>query len=149
MPMNPPVRVLLAKIGLDGHDRGFRLIGCALRDAGMEVILGGPWCTVDEVVVTAAQEDLEVIAISSLSFDHLLIPKLMDRIKSEGLDVLVVVGGIVPHEDVPGLLACGVSRVFHPGSTLKSVVEFIETEAAARRAVGLEKDEFRFAVESR
>ncbi len=122
-----PIRVLLTKIGLDGHDRGFRLVATTLRDAGMEVILSGPWLKIDEVVRVATQEDVAVIAISSLSFDHLLLPKLMDRIRAEGLDdVLVIVGGIVPDEDVPLLLESGVAAVFHSGTSLPTVVQFIE-----------------------
>jgi methylmalonyl-CoA mutase C-terminal domain/subunit len=133
MTMNPPIKVLLAKIGLDGHDRGFRLVGNALCDANMEVTLGGPWSTVEEVVEMTIGARIEVIAISSLSFDHLLVPKMMDQIHAKKIDPLVVVGGILPDEDIPMLLNSGVARVFHPGTSLPSVVEYIEDEVAKRR----------------
>lgn len=133
MPMNPPIKVLLAKIGLDGHDRGFRLVGDALREASMDVTLGGPWSTIEEVVEMSIHTQIEVIAISSLSFDHLLVPKMMDQIRAKNLDVLVIVGGILPDEDIPALLNSGVARVFHPGTSLPSVVEYIEEQISGRR----------------
>jgi methylmalonyl-CoA mutase C-terminal domain/subunit len=133
------IRVLFTKIGLDGHDRGYRLVAMALRDAGMEVIVTGPWMTVEEVVSIAVQEDVDVIGISSLSFDHLLIPKMMDLLrKEEKTDALVVVGGTVPDEDVPALLESGVAEVFHSGSKLSNIVEFIETRVAAMRQAELQ-----------
>ena len=130
------IRVLLTRIGLDGHDRGYRLVAAALRDAGMEVILTGPWLKIEEVVSIAGQEDVDVIGISSLSCDHLLVPKLMTALYSTGMgDVLVIVGGIVPDEDVPALEKSGVARVFHPGTSLADIVAFIELRVAHRRVV--------------
>jgi methylmalonyl-CoA mutase C-terminal domain/subunit len=129
-----PIRVLLTKIGLDGHDRGYRLVARALRDAGMEVILTGPWMSAAAVVNIAVQEDVDVIGISSLSFDHLLIPGLMSQLKDKGPEnVIVVVGGIVPDEDVPLLLASGVAAVFPPGSSLKDLAAFLEEKVSAGR----------------
>ena len=130
------IKVLLTRIGLDGHDRGYRLVAKALRDAGMEVILTGPWLKIEEVVSIASQEDVDVIGISSLSCDHLLIPKLMAALGSAGLsEVLVIVGGIVPDEDVPLLEQSGVARVFHPGSSLLEIVAFIQSRTVAQRSM--------------
>lgn len=137
--MRTAIKVLLTKIGLDGHDRGFRLVATALRDAGMEVLPTGPWLTIEEVVSIAMQEDVEVIGISSLSFDHLLVPKLMERLRENKCnDILVIVGGIIPDEDVPMLLAGGVAGVFHPGSSLSEVVRFIEDAVSVSRAALME-----------
>jgi methylmalonyl-CoA mutase C-terminal domain/subunit len=134
MSQNPPIRVLLTKIGLDGHDRGYRLVAAALRDAGMEVILTGPWMSAAAVVNIAVQEDVDVIGISSLSFDHLLIPGLMARLKSDGPEnVIVIVGGIVPDEDVPLWIDAGVAAVFPPGSSLKDLVVFLREKVSANR----------------
>jgi methylmalonyl-CoA mutase C-terminal domain/subunit len=135
MDTSRKIKVLLTKIGLDGHDRGFRLVATALRDAGMEVILTGPWQKIDEVVSIANQEDVEVIGVSSLSSDHLLIPKLMKNLREAGMsEILVVVGGIVPHGDVPLLQESGVVRIFHPGSSLGEIVAFIQSQVAKQRA---------------
>jgi methylmalonyl-CoA mutase, C-terminal domain len=130
------IRVLMTRIGLDGHDRGYRLVATALRDAGMEVILTGPWLSVTEVVSVAAQEDVEVIGISSLSCDHLLIPKLMTKLRAVGMDdVVVIVGGIIPDEDIPALEESGVARVFHPGTSLSEIVAFVDARVATQRAM--------------
>jgi methylmalonyl-CoA mutase C-terminal domain/subunit len=132
--MRTAIKVLLTKIGLDGHDRGFRLVATALRDAGMEVLPTGPWLSTEEVVSIAVQEDVEVIGISSLSFDHLLVPGLMDQLRqARKSDAMVIVGGIIPDEDVPSLKASGVEGIFHPGTNLSEVVEFIESRVHARR----------------
>lgn len=121
-----PPRVLVTKIGLDGHDRGSRIVASALRDAGMEVIYTGPWQKIPDVVKMAAEEDVDVVGISSLSGDHFLIPKLMEAFNQEGLVNLgVVFGGIVPDEDEKMLLRSGVARVFHPGHPLEDMVNFI------------------------
>ena len=136
--MRKRIKVLLTKIGLDGHDRGFRLVATALRDAGMEVLPTGPWLKIEDVVSIAVQEDVEVIGISSLSFDHLLVPKLMNRLRDEGLDdVLVLVGGVIPDEDVPMLIESGVAAVFHPGTSLPEVVRFIEDRVGEMRRATL------------
>lgn len=120
----PPVRVLVTKIGLDGHDRGSRIIAAYLRDAGMEVVYTEPWQTVEAVTTLAMQEDVDVIGISSLATDHLLVPKLMTALREAGLGHMrVVVGGIVPDDDEAMLLDAGVSRVFHPGARREEIVE--------------------------
>ncbi|MEO1120198.1 MAG: cobalamin-dependent protein [Pseudomonadota bacterium] len=121
-PTNPP-RVLVTKIGLDGHDRGSRLVAAFLRDAGMEVIYTPPWQQIDHVVRLAEEEDVDVIGVSSLSTDHRLIPKMMDALRTRGLaHVRVIVGGIVPDEDVEELTNAGVSAVYHPGSGREDIV---------------------------
>jgi methylmalonyl-CoA mutase, C-terminal domain len=108
---------------MDGHDRGSRIVASYLRDAGMDVIYTPPWQTVDSIVATALQEDADVIGISSLATDHLIVPSLMDALRDHDLGhVRVVVGGIVPDEEVPALLASGVSRVFGPGTTREEIV---------------------------
>ena len=131
-----PPRVIVTKIGLDGHDRGSRLVARFLRDAGMEVIYTGPWQSVDAVCAAAAQEDADVVGISSLAGDHLIVPKLMDALRAAGLGhVQVVVGGIVPDAEVPALLAAGVAQVVHPGATRADIVDVVSALAAeARRA---------------
>ena len=121
-----PIRVLLTKIGLDGHDAGVLLVARALRDAGMEVIYTGPWQTPESVVETAIQEGADVIGISSLAYDHVLVPKLMKRLNERGAgDIPVLVGGVIPGPDVRKLKEAGVAGVFHPGSTLDSIVDFV------------------------
>ncbi|WP_374967141.1 cobalamin B12-binding domain-containing protein [Lysinibacillus sp. RS5] len=125
--MNRPIKVLVTKIGLDGHDRGARVVASAFRNAGMEVIYTSPWQRIEDVVNIILQEDADIIAISSLAYDHLIIPKLMDALKEEGLeDKKVIVGGIVPDEDEELLLKAGVEKVFHPGETLDSIVRSVE-----------------------
>src|SRR4051794_26715159 len=111
-----PIRVVLAKVGLDGHDRGIKVVARALRDAGMHVIYAGLWQTLDAVVGTAADEDADWIGISLLSGAHMtLVPQLMDKLRAAGLGgVGVIVGGIIPETDIPKLTALGVARVFGP-----------------------------------
>lgn len=123
----------MTKLGLDGHDRGVKVVTAALREAGMEVVYTGPWQTVDSVVETSLQEDVDVIGVSSLAYDHVLIPKLMTRLRERGLGhVLVVVGGIIPPDEIPILLESGVARVFPPGVPLQEVVEFIKANSPAK-----------------
>ena len=123
-------KVLVTKIGFDGHDRGSRIVAAALRDAGMEVIYTPPWQDIANVVKIAREEDVDVIGISSLATDHLIVPKLMDALRAAGLGgKCVIVGGIIPDEDVPPLLAAGVAVVFHPGSSMDEVVAFVQQEA--------------------
>lgn len=130
-----PPRVLVTKIGLDGHDRGSRLVASFLRDAGMEVIYTGPWQEIPDVVKLAAEEDVDVIGLSALATDHLLVPKLMTALHEKDLDhVRVVVGGIVPDEDEHTLLEAGVSRVFHPGSSRDEIVNTVQALAAQARS---------------
>jgi len=135
---SPPPRVLITKIGFDGHDRGSRVIAAHLRDAGMEVIYTPPWQAIPAVVKLALEEDVDVIGVSSLATDHLIVPKLMHALREAGLeDIGVVVGGIVPDEDEAELVASGVSRVFHPGSSLDAIVDEINRitiQARAKRA---------------
>jgi len=129
--LDTPARVLVTKIGLDGHDRGSRIIAAYFRDAGMEVIYTNPWQKIDAVVTLALEEDVDVIGISSLATDHLLVPKLMKALTAADLaHVRVVVGGIIPDEDEIDLLAAGVAKVFHPGAAREEIVEAVEIFAA-------------------
>ena len=128
-------KVLVTKIGLDGHDRGSRLVAAHLRDAGMEVIYTPPWQQIAAVVKLATEEDVDVIGISSLATDHLIVPRLMTALHAAGLtDVAVIVGGIVPDEDEDMLRAAGVARVFHPGSALEDIAAYIREITPAIRA---------------
>src|SRR3954447_7046935 len=118
--MPPPIRVLIAKPGLDGHDRGARVIARALRDAGMEVIYTGLRQTPEMIVNTALEEDVQVIGLSILSGAHnAIVPRVMELLKEKGMtDVKVIVGGIVPDEDAAQLKKAGVAAVYQPGSSL-------------------------------
>ena len=132
-PSEAAARVLVTKLGLDGHDRGSRVVAAFLRDAGMEVIYTSPWQEIAAVVQLTLQEDVDVIGISSLATDHLLVPKLTRALSEAGLNhVGIVVGGIVPDEDESMLLDAGVSRVFHPGSTREEITS--EVDELARHA---------------
>jgi len=128
------LRVVIAKPGLDGHDRGAKVIARALRDAGMEVIYTGLRQTPEQIVAAALQEDADVIGLSILSGAHNHIaPRLMDLLKAKGLDdVLVVIGGIIPDLDIPRLKAIGVKGIFLPGTPMQDIVEFINANARAR-----------------
>lgn len=129
-------KVLVTKIGLDGHDRGSRVVAAYLRDAGMEVVYTAPWQDIPAVVKLALEEDVDVIGVSSLATDHLIVPKLMRALRAAGLaDIAVIVGGIVPDADEAALLEAGVARVFHPGSALEDIAAEIGRLARARRAV--------------
>jgi methylmalonyl-CoA mutase C-terminal domain/subunit len=125
--MNPPIRVLVAKPGLDGHDRGAKVIARALRDAGMEVIYTGLRQTPEMIVNAALQEDVQVIGLSILSGAHnAIVPRVMDLLREKDMtDVKVIVGGIVPDEDADALKQRGVAAVFQPGASLEAIVEFI------------------------
>ena len=128
-------KVLITKIGFDGHDRGSRIVAAGLRDAGMEVIYTPPWQEIATVVKLATEEDVDVIGISSLATDHLIVPKLMEALREASLsDVAVIVGGIVPDEDEQMLLQAGVARVFHPGSTLQEIAGYIREITPGIRA---------------
>ncbi len=130
-----PPKVLVTKIGLDGHDRGSRVVAAYLRDAGMEVLYTPPWQEIAQVIRLAEEEDVDVIGISSLATDHLLVPKLMKALKKAGLDHLpVVVGGIVPDEDEKKLKKAGVRQVFHPGASREEIVSGIAALAADAQA---------------
>jgi methylmalonyl-CoA mutase, C-terminal domain len=121
------IRVLVAKPGLDGHDRGAKVIARALRDAGMEVIYTGLRQTPEMVVTAALQEDVQVIGLSILSGAHnAIVPRVMDLLKQNQMDdVLVLVGGIIPDQDVDGLKKAGVAGIFQPGTPMDSIVKFI------------------------
>jgi methylmalonyl-CoA mutase C-terminal domain/subunit len=123
------LRVVIAKPGLDGHDRGAKVIARALRDAGMEVIYTGLRQTPEQIVSAALQEDADVIGLSILSGAHNHIaPRLMELLKQKGLDdVLVVIGGIIPDVDVPRLKEMGVKGIFLPGTPMQEIIRFIET----------------------
>ena len=125
------IRVLVAKPGLDGHDRGAKIVARALRDAGMEVIYTGLRQTPEQIVTAAVQEDVNAIGISILSGAHnTIVPRICELMRAEGLDdVLLVVGGIIPDEDIPALKQAGVSEVFQPGASTQDIVEFVRAHA--------------------
>jgi methylmalonyl-CoA mutase C-terminal domain/subunit len=125
--MDQRIRVLVAKPGLDGHDRGAKVIARALRDAGMEVIYTGLRQTPEMIVNAALQEDVQVIGLSILSGAHnAIVPRVMELLKEKQMtDVIVIVGGIVPDEDAANLKSMGVGAVFQPGSSLEEIVNFI------------------------
>ncbi|KQY63481.1 cobalamin B12-binding domain-containing protein [Nocardioides sp. Root140] len=132
--MDTPIRVLITKIGLDGHDRGSRIIAAYLRDAGHEVVYTPPWQTISGVVRLALQEDVEVIGVSSLATDHLIVPDLLRELAEAGLDdVAVVVGGIVPDSEHAMLTDAGVGRIFGPGSSRDEIVDAVNQLGAAVR----------------
>ena len=124
------VRVLIAKPGLDGHDRGAKVVARALRDAGMEVIYTGIRQTPEMIVEAAVQEDVDVVGLSILSGAHLeLLPLVTKGLKKKGIDdVLVIAGGIIPEDDVPALQQAGVKAVFGPGTPTKDIVNYIQNE---------------------
>lgn len=126
--MERKIRVLVAKPGLDGHDRGAKVVAAALRDAGMEVIYTGLRQTPEMIVETALQEDADVIALSILSGAHMtLFPKVLDLMRKKGLtDVLLTGGGIIPEEDMEKLAAMGVGKLFGPGTRTQDIVDYIK-----------------------
>jgi methylmalonyl-CoA mutase, C-terminal domain len=128
------IRVIIAKPGLDGHDRGAKVIARALRDAGMEVIYTGLRQTPEQIVSAALQEDADVIGLSILSGAHSHIcPRVMELLKAQGLDdVLVVIGGIIPDVDIPGLKEIGVKGIFLPGTPMQEIVDFIKGNVRTR-----------------
>jgi methylmalonyl-CoA mutase C-terminal domain/subunit len=132
-----PIRVLIAKPGLDGHDRGAKIIARALRDAGMEVIYTGLRQMPEQVVSAALQEDVEFIGLSILSGAHtVIVPRVMELLKTDGMeDVQVILGGIIPDADVEEMKRLGVAAVFQPGTSLQAIVEFIRSHRRERHAV--------------
>lgn len=126
--MEKTIRVLVAKPGLDGHDRGAKVVARALRDAGFEVIYTGLRQTPEQITQAALQEDVQVVALSLLSGAHnTLFPRIVDLLKQEGMnDVLVIGGGVIPDADIPGLKAAGVAEVFTPGTPTSNIVDFIK-----------------------
>jgi methylmalonyl-CoA mutase C-terminal domain/subunit len=127
------MRVVIAKPGLDGHDRGAKVIARALRDAGFEVIYTGLHQTPEQIVETAIQEDADAVGISVLSGAHMtLVPRILEGLRENGAeDVLVVVGGTIPKEDAATLRAMGVAEVFTPGSSISGIVDFLRDRAPA------------------
>jgi methylmalonyl-CoA mutase, C-terminal domain len=132
--MSRKIRVVIAKAGLDGHDRGAKIIARALRDAGMEVIYTGLHQTPEQIVETTIQEDADAVGISILSGAHMtLVPRVLEGLRANGVeDVLVVVGGTVPTEDVVALKGQGVAEVFTPGAPMSEIVEFLRTNVSAK-----------------
>jgi methylmalonyl-CoA mutase, C-terminal domain len=128
------IRVVIAKPGLDGHDRGAKVIARALRDAGMEVIYTGLRQTPEQIVGAALQEDADAIGLSILSGAHMHIcPKVMELLKAQGLeDVLVVIGGIIPDVDIPKLQAMGIKGIFLPGTPMQAIVDFVNANVRPR-----------------
>ncbi len=133
----PPIRVLIAKPGLDGHDRGAKVLVRALRDAGFEVIYTGLFQTPEMIATAALQEDVDVIGLSILSGAHLaLFPRIIDAIRARGLDdVLVVAGGTIPDEDIQVVRDMGIAAVFGPGTRLSDMVTFLRENAPVRTDV--------------
>ena len=127
--MGKPVRVLVAKPGLDGHDRGAKVIARALRDAGMEVIYTGLRQTPEQIVAAAIQEDVDVVAMSILSGAHNhLFPKVVNLLREEGVDdMLIIGGGVIPNEDIPNLKEAGIEAIFTPGTSTTEVIEYINS----------------------
>jgi methylmalonyl-CoA mutase C-terminal domain/subunit len=128
------IRVVVAKPGLDGHDRGAKIIARALRDAGMEVIYTGLHQTPEQIVATVIQEDADAVGLSILSGAHMtLVPRIAELLRQEGVDdVLLTVGGTIPADDIPELKELGVAEVFTPGASTQDIVEFIQ-DAVRRR----------------
>ncbi|HHW55343.1 MAG: cobalamin B12-binding domain-containing protein [bacterium] len=126
-----PIRVLIAKPGLDGHDRGAKVLARALRDAGMEVIYTGLRQTPEQIVETGIQEDVDVIGLSILSGAHNhLFPRVMELLREKGAeDILVIGGGIIPEDDIPALKEAGIAEIFTPGTTTQAVIEYIKERA--------------------
>ncbi|HEY1358983.1 MAG TPA: cobalamin B12-binding domain-containing protein [Thermoleophilaceae bacterium] len=127
------IRVVVAKPGLDGHDRGAKIIARALRDAGMEVIYTGLHQTPEQIVETVLQEDAHAVGLSILSGAHMtLVPRIVELLKEQGADdVIVVVGGTIPNEDIPELKELGVAEIFTPGAPIQGIVDYIQESAPA------------------
>ncbi len=127
--MSRPIRVVIAKPGLDGHDRGAKIIARSLRDAGMEVIYTGLHQTPEQIVATVVQEDADAVGLSILSGAHMtLVPRVLDLLREEGAeDVLVLVGGTIPHDDVAELKRIGVAEVYTPGAPTEEMVSFLRS----------------------
>jgi len=134
MPDERKIRVVVAKPGLDGHDRGAKIIARALRDAGMEVIYTGLHQTPEQIVATVIQEDADAIGLSVLSGAHMtLVPRVLELLREQGVDdVIITVGGTIPADDVPELKELGVAEVFTPGASTDEIVEFVRGAVGAR-----------------
>ena len=135
MAAEEKIRVLLAKPGLDGHDRGVKVLALALRDAGIEVIYSGLRQTPEQIVAAATQEDVDVVGLSCLSGAHnYLFPRVVELLQEQGADdIMVIGGGIIPQSDIPALKAKGTREIFGPGTSMADIVQFIQ-EHAPRRA---------------
>lgn len=133
-----PIRMLIAKPGLDGHDRGAKVMARAFRDAGFEVIYTGLFQTPEMIANAALQEDVSVVGLSILSGAHMtLFPRIMDELRTRGLDdVLVVAGGTIPEEDRPEILAMGISAIFGPGTSMSSAIDYVRAHAPDRSSDG-------------
>jgi methylmalonyl-CoA mutase C-terminal domain/subunit len=133
--MDRKIRVLVAKPGLDGHDRGAKVVASAFRDAGMEVVYTGLHQTPEMIVEAAIQEDVDVVGLSILSGAHMaLFPKILNRLKEEGAeDKLVIGGGIIPEDDMAELKKQGVAEIFGPGTTTETIVKYVKDAMARRR----------------
>lgn len=132
--MSSKIRVLVAKPGLDGHDRGAKVVVRGLRDAGMEVIYLGLRVTPEQIVQAAIQEDVDVVGLSCLSGAHMsLFPATVDILRKKGLkDMVIIVGGIIPEKDIPQLKEAGIAEVFGPGTSIDRIAKFIEAKAEGR-----------------
>src|SRR5829696_966885 len=132
------IRIVVAKPGLDGHDRGAKIIARALRDAGMEVIYTGLHQTPEQIAETVIQEDAHAVGLSILSGAHMtLVPRVVDLLREQGAeDVVVTVGGTIPADDIPELKRLGVAEVFTPGASTQEIVDFIRAQAGGERAGG-------------
>ena len=132
-PRTVPLRIVVAKPGLDGHDRGAKVVARALRDAGMEVIYTGLHQTPEQIVETVIQEDADAVGLSILSGAHMtLVPRIMELLREQGADdVLVVLGGTIPADDIPVLKEQGVAEVYTPGAPTAEIVDFLETRLAS------------------
>src|SRR4051794_8607752 len=133
MPAAAPIRVVLAKVGLDGHDRGVKVVARGLRDAGLHVIYAGLWQSPEAVVGAVADEDADFLGLSILSGAHMtLVPHVLERLHEAGLaDVGVLVGGIIPGDDIPRLMDLGVVRVFGPGTSIEEIAGFLRDRSGA------------------
>ena len=131
-----PLRIVLAKVGLDGHDRGIKVVARGLRDAGMHVIYAGLWQTPEAVVRTVIDEDADWLGLSLLSGAHMtLVPRVLDLLRQAGMESCgVLVGGIIPEADIPKLLGMGVARVFTPGTTMQEIADFLRQWSAKSHA---------------
>jgi methylmalonyl-CoA mutase C-terminal domain/subunit len=134
MATGQKIRILLAKPGLDGHDRGVKVLALALRDAGMEVIYTGLRQTPEQVVAAAVQEDVDVVGLSCLSGAHnYLFPRVVDLLRAQGAsDILVIGGGIIPESDIPGLKAQGMQEIFGPGTSTADIVRYIQEHVPSK-----------------
>ena len=134
--MERQIRVVIAKPGLDGHDRGAKIIARSLRDAGMEVIYTGLHQTPEQIAATVVQEDADAVGLSILSGAHMtLVPRVMQLLRDEGAgDVMVLVGGTIPRDDIPELRALGVAQIYTPGAPVQEMIDFLNSAFASRAA---------------